>query len=53
VQFGFRHGALETEDEAVVEVARVIQAVGVGDQRSGERTEVEQAVPVGIVARET
>jgi hypothetical protein len=38
--------------KAVVEVARVIEAIGVGDQRSSERAEVEQAVPVGIVARE-
>src|SRR5580658_2984744 len=52
VQFGFRHGALETEHEAVVEVARVVEAIGVGDQRSGQRAEVEQTVPVGIVARQ-
>jgi hypothetical protein len=28
----------------------VIQAVGIGDQRSREGTEVEQTIPVGIVA---
>jgi hypothetical protein len=41
VEFGFGHGSFEAEDEAIVEVARVIQAVGVGNQRSREGTEVE------------
>ena len=28
----------------------MIEAIGVGDQRSGERAEVEQTIPIGIVA---
>jgi hypothetical protein len=30
----------------------VVAAVAVGDQRVGERAEIEQVVPVGVVAGE-
>ena len=50
MQLGLRHGALEPQYEAVVEIARVIDAVGVGDQGVGDRTQIQQLIPVGVVA---
>ena len=52
VEFGFAHGALQAEKQAVVEQARVIDAVGVADQGIGETAEIEETIPVGIVAGE-
>ncbi|HEY2339911.1 MAG TPA: hypothetical protein VGH75_05245 [Steroidobacteraceae bacterium] len=52
VQLRFAHGALETQQEAIVEVRRVIDAILIEDQRAGEGRELEQTVPVGIVARQ-
>ena len=50
VQLGLAHRALEPEHEAVVEIARVIDPVGVGDQRVGQRAQIQQLIPVGVVA---
>ena len=36
MQFGFGHGALESEQQPVVEQSRVIQAVLVADERVGD-----------------
>ena len=52
VQFGFAHGALEPEQQAVVEVRRVVHAVLVADERARHRRQLEQALPVGVVACE-
>jgi hypothetical protein len=52
VQLGLRHGALEPEQQAVVEVGGVIEAVLVADQRVGQRADLQQPVPVGVVARQ-
>ena len=53
VQLGFRHRALQAEHEAIVEVRRVIDAVPVRDQGVGECTEIEELIPVRVVAGET
>ena len=37
VQFAFREGALEAQDEPVVIAGGMVNAVGVGDQRVGQR----------------
>jgi len=50
VQFGLAHGALEPEQEPVVEVGRVIEAGLVVDQRARHGADLEQPVPVGVVA---
>ena len=50
VQLGLAHRALQTEHQPVVEVGRMVDAVGVGDQRVGQRAQVQQLVPVGVVA---
>jgi hypothetical protein len=41
VQFAFREGALEAQDEPVVIAGGMVDAVGVGDQRAGQRAQVE------------
>ncbi len=50
VQLGFGHLPFEAKQEPVVEVARVIEPVLVEDQRLGERADLQQPVPVGVVA---
>ncbi len=46
VKFGLCHRAFETEQQTVVEVARVVAAICVDDQGTGERAQLEQAMPV-------
>jgi hypothetical protein len=50
MQFSFGHGAFEAEQQPVVDRARVIQPVLVADQCGVERTQLQQPMPVGIVA---
>ena len=52
VELGGAHGALEAEEELIVEVAGVVDAVFVGDRGVGEGAELDQAVPVGRVPGE-
>src|SRR6266536_2993623 len=47
VQLGLRHRALESEQQPVVEVARRVDAVLVGDQGARERAKIEQPMPIG------
>jgi hypothetical protein len=48
--FGLAHGALQSEQETVVDGGWVIEAVFVADQRVVERTQPQQRMPVGVVA---
>ena len=50
MQLHFGHGALHAQNQPVVEQRRMIDAVGVGDQGVGHPGQVEQPVPVGVVA---
>ena len=50
MQLGLGHGALQAEQQPVVELGRVIKAVLVADQRRGQRADLQQPVPVGVVA---
>jgi hypothetical protein len=52
VQLRLAHGALETEQQTVVEVGRIVDAVLVEDEGVGEGADLEQPVPVGGVAGE-
>src|SRR2546426_3851331 len=47
-----RHRPFQSEQQPVVELAGVVDAVLVEDQRLGERADLEQPVPVGVVAGE-
>ena len=42
------HRSLQSQHQTVVVVARVIQAVGVGDQGVGQRAQIQQVIPVGV-----
>ena len=53
MQFRLAHRALESEQQPVIEQRRVIEAIGIADQRVGEPGKVDQAIPFGIVARQT
>ena len=50
VKFGFAHRALQTQQETIVEVCRIVDAVFIQDQRVSQRTDLQQAMPVHRVA---
>src|ERR1019366_4661288 len=47
-----RHRALESEHQAIVKQTRMINAARIADERVGDATQVEQTIPVGVVACE-
>src|SRR3954471_5780807 len=51
-QLHLAHGALHAEQKAVVRVARIVDALLIGDQRANQAAELEQRVPVTAVAGE-
>jgi hypothetical protein len=50
VQFGLRHCPLQAELEPVVEIGGMIEPVAVGDQGIGQCAEVQELVPVRVIA---
>jgi len=50
VQLRFTHRALEAEDQAVVKQGRMVDPVGISDQGIGHSAQIEEPVPVGVVA---
>ena len=50
MQFSLAELAFHPEQHAVVEVAGVIEAVFVADQRAAQGADLQQPVPVGVVA---
>ena len=50
VQLRLAHRALQAKHQPVVERPRVIQAIAVADQRVGDGAQVQQPIPVGVVA---
>ena len=50
MQFGLAHRALESEQQSVIEVRRVVDAILVADQRGGQRADLQQPMPVHRVA---
>jgi hypothetical protein len=52
VQFCFRHRALQSEHETIVEKRRMVDTIAVSDQSVGYAAQIEQAIPVSIVARQ-
>jgi hypothetical protein len=52
MDFGFAHGAFEAEQQPIVEERGVIEPIAVADQGVGEAAQIEQAVPLGVVAGE-
>jgi hypothetical protein len=52
MQLGLAHGALEPEQETIVEKGGMIDAVGIADERIGESAQLDEAMPIGVVARQ-
>ena len=52
VQLRFAHRALESQQQAIVEVRRVVEPVLIEDEGIGERAQLEQPMPVGGVSRQ-
>ena len=52
MQLRFRHRPLEPKQKPVVEIARVVHAVGVADEGVEHGTDLEQLVPVSARARQ-
>src|ERR1019366_860979 len=52
VKFGLRHRALQSQHQPIVEQTRMIDPVGIPDERVGDTAQIEQTIPVGIVASE-
>jgi hypothetical protein len=50
MELTFGHSALKPQDQPVIEHRGMIDAVGVGDQGVGHPGQVEEPVPVGVVA---
>src|SRR5213078_439968 len=50
VELAFGHGPLEAQQHPVVEGARVIKAVLVADQGAGHGADLQELMPVGVVA---
>jgi hypothetical protein len=46
------HGALEAEEQPVVEVTRIVNAVLIEDERLGQRADFEKPVPVAGIPRQ-
>ena len=53
MQFSFGHGAFHAQQHPVVEQPRVVDAVGVGDQRVAHAGQIQQPIPVGVIAGQT
>jgi hypothetical protein len=49
-QLIFGHGAFHPEDSPIIELARSIDAILLEEQRLGPRTQIDQMMPVAIVA---
>jgi len=47
VQFHRGHGALEAQQQLVVEVPQIVEAIGIGDKGVGHLAELQQALEVG------
>jgi hypothetical protein len=45
-----QHCSFEAEQQAIIEHCRMIDAIAIADERVGDTAEIEQAVPIGLVA---
>ena len=51
MQLGLTHRPLQPEQQTVVEQRRMIDAVGIPDQRVGKAGKIDEAMPVGVLLR--
>ena len=50
MEFGLRHGSFESEQKLIVEVGGIVAAILVDKQSGGERTNLQQPMPVAAGA---
>ena len=50
MQLRLAHGALEAQLETIIVAPRIIDAFFINDQRIGERTDFQQAIPIAAGA---
>src|SRR6266545_3591565 len=50
VEFDLTDRPFEPEQQPVIETARMIETIGIGDERIDEATQVQQVVPITVVA---
>jgi hypothetical protein len=53
MELGLAHHAGQPQEQSVVIGAWIIDALGVRDQRAKHRAELEQLIPIAVVARQT
>lgn len=51
VQLGLAHDARKAEQQPIVVGLRVVQPLGVGDERLEQPAQLQQTVPIAVVAR--
>src|SRR5580692_3385130 len=51
MKFCFRHDALQSEHQPIIKNRRMVETVAIPDESIGDAAEIEEAVPVSIVAR--
>ena len=52
MQFELGYGPLETEQQATIGAAGIVDPVAIGDQAAAQPANVEERIPIGAVARE-
>ena len=53
MQLCLTHGSLQAKHQSIVEHCRVVDPIGVADQSVGQAAQIEQAVPIGVIAGQT
>ena len=52
MKLGLAHSSFKTEQQAVVEECGMIDAIGITNERIGDTREINEPVPIGVVAGE-
>src|ERR671936_1725578 len=52
MQFRLGHSALQAEEKMIVVLPRIVDAIFIDDQSVGERTDLDEPVPVAAGARQ-
>ncbi len=53
MEFGFTHRALQPQEQAVIKMGGVVDAIFIENECVGERAQFEEPMPIGRIARET
>ena len=53
VHLGLRDSALQSEEEPIIEVGGVVEAILIADDSGGERAELQEVLPIDTVASES